>query len=180
MDDWQVSERRLLFEHPLLQVVVDTLTRGGQEWPYIYVVSPMEAVAVVALTGDGQLVLTRQYRHPVGEIIIDLPAGRMDDGEMPLEAAQRELREETGYRAGRWETLGRYNPYPGSMRAATNLFFATDLTPGGQNLDPGEELEVLLAPVGEVVAGIMSGRYLDFSLQYGVLLAQAKGLLPKD
>ena len=177
MDDWQVSERRVLFEHPWLEVVVDTLTRDGQDWPYIYVISPMESVAVVALTGDARLVLTRQYRHPVGEVLTDLPAGRMDEGEAPLEAAQRELREETGYRAGRWEALGRYNPYPGSMRAATHLFLATDLTPGAQQLDRGEELEVVLAPVDEVIDGILGGRYLDFSLQYGVLLARAKGLL---
>ena len=90
MDDWQVSERRVLFEHPWLEVVVDTLTRDGQDWPYIYVISPMESVAVVALTGDARLVLTRQYRHPVGEVLTDLPAGRMDEGEAPLEAAQRE------------------------------------------------------------------------------------------
>jgi ADP-ribose pyrophosphatase len=167
-----------LFEHPWLKVVLDTLTRDGQEWPYIYVVSPMDAVAVVALADEGRLVLTRQYRHPVGEIIYDLPAGRMDESEEPLVAAQRELEEETGFKAGRWESLGRYNPYPGSMRAATNLFFATDLTAGEQRLDPGEELETLLVPVEEVLEGILAGRYIDFSLQHGVLLAQAKGLLP--
>ena len=177
MNGWKVSESRLLFEHPWLRVVVDTLTRGGQEWPYIYVVSPMEAVAVVALAGEGRLVLTRQYRHPVGAVIYDLPAGRMDDGEEALAAARRELKEETGYEAGRWEALGRYNPYPGSMRAATNLFFAADLTPGEQRLDPGEELEVVLVPVEEVMEGILAGRYLDFSLQYGVLLARARGLI---
>lgn len=177
MDRWTVSERRNLFEHPWLQIVLDTLTRDGQEWPYIYVVSPMEAVAVVALTGDGKVVLTRQYRHPVEGIIFDLPAGRMDEGEEPLAAARRELEEETGYRAGKWESLARYNPYPGSMRAATNLFFATDLRPGQQHLDPAEELEVVLVPVDEVLDGILAGRYIDFSLQHGVLLARAKGLL---
>lgn len=177
MDRWQVSERRTLFEHPWLQIVLDTLTRDGQDWPYIYVVSPMEAVAVVALTADGKLVLTRQYRHPVGGIIYDLPAGRMGEREEPLAAARRELEEETGYRAGQWEALARYNPYPGSMRAATNLFFATDLRPGTQRLDPDEELEVVLIPVNEVVEGILAGRYIDFSLQYGILLARARGLL---
>jgi ADP-ribose pyrophosphatase len=134
-------------------------------------------VAAVALTDGGELVLTRQYRHPLGRVLIDVPAGRMSPGEEPSQAARRELLEETGYHAGYIQPLGRYTPFPGSLKVTAHLFFARDLRPGPQHLDPGEELEVILRPVDAIVEGILNGEYLDTSLQLGVLLARAKGLL---
>jgi ADP-ribose pyrophosphatase len=177
MRGWQVTERQVLLDHPWVRFVVDTLTRGGDSKPYFYLESPVDAVATVALTDGGELVLTRQYRHPLGRVLIDLPAGRMSPGEEPSQAARRELVEETGYLVGHIQPLGRYSPFPGSLKVTAHLFFACDLRPGPQRLDPGEELEVILRPVDAVVEGILSGEYLDTSLQLGVLLARAKGLL---
>ena len=133
---------------------------------------------VVGLTSDGRIVLTRQYRHPVREVIYDLPGGRVEPGEQPIEAARREFEEETGYRPGRLEWLCRYNQFPGSIKVATTVFFASDLTPTRQNLDEHEELEIVLMPAADVLNMILRGEVYDGSLQLGVLLARHKGLIP--
>jgi ADP-ribose pyrophosphatase len=175
-DSYTVIETRLVLDHPLVQVAVDTLEHDGRRLPYFSIRSPVEAVAVVALTADGHLLLTRQYRHPIGQVIYDLPAGRLEPGEAPLAGAARELEEETGWRAGRLVPLGYYNQFPGTLRAGTHLFFATDLTRTAQHLDDDEELEVVARPFAEVLAGVLNGDFVDGSLQMGVLLAAQKGL----
>jgi ADP-ribose pyrophosphatase len=178
MSPINVIASRLLFDHPWVQIVQDTLEIHGNSHPYIYLASPVEAVATVGLTSQGEIVLIRQYRHPIGREIFDLPAGSLSPGETPLEGARREFEEETGLLPGRMSPLGYYNQFPGSLRAATNLFFAADLIPTRQCLDPGEELEVVLMPAAEVVRMILDGEVIDGSLQLGVLLALTKGLLP--
>jgi ADP-ribose diphosphatase len=177
-DDYTVADSRILLDHAWVRVKQDTLEHGGRRFPYYYLESPVDSVAVVALTGGGDLVLARQYRHPIRQVIYDLPAGRLDPGEDPLAGAARELAEETGYRAGRMLPLGRYNPFPGSLKATGHLFFAADLTPGPRRLDEGEELEVVLMPFAEVLGRVLRGECLDGSLQLGVLLAAQKGLVP--
>jgi ADP-ribose pyrophosphatase len=177
VDSWEVTARKVLFDHPWVQIIVDTLERDGTTKPYYILESPVDAVATVALTADRQIVLARQYRHPIGRIIYDLPAGRAEPGEDPLIAARRELEEETGYRPGHIELMTVLNPFPGSLKVNLNVFFARDLTPGQQNLDPGEELEVHLRPFDEVYAEVVSGQHVDGALQVGVLLARAKGLV---
>ena len=176
--DYKVVDQVVLFENPMAKIVIDTLEYGGMRRKYFYLASPVEAVATVGVTTDGNLILTRQYRHPVGRVIYDLPAGRLNPGEDPLEGARREFEEETGYYPRQIEHLGYYNQFPGMLRAGTTLFFARDLEPTRQNLDEGEELEIVLKPVQEVLAMILAGELIDGSLQLGVLLALQKGLLP--
>jgi ADP-ribose pyrophosphatase len=177
MNQPKVLASRVLFDHPWARVMVDTLDCNGVEKPYFYLESPVDAVATVGLTANGEIILTRQYRHPLGRVIYDLPAGRLEPGEDPLEGARREFEEETGYYPQYIERLGVYNQFPGTLRVKTNLFFARDLIPTRQHLDEGEELERISIPVKEVLQMILSGEIVDGSLQLGVLLAYHKGLL---
>jgi len=177
-DTYSIVESRIVFEHAQVRVIMDTLEHNGRRSPYFYLEGPGEAVATIALTADGQIVLTRQYRHPVRAVIYDLPAGRLNPGESSIEGARRELEEETGYRAERIVPLGRYNQFPGALKVATTIFLATDLAPTRQRLDEGEELDVVLMPVREALAMILRGEVIDGSLQLGVLLAVQKGLIP--
>jgi ADP-ribose pyrophosphatase len=175
MFDFKLVSSQVLFDNPYARVILDTLEHDGVRRPYFYLTSPVEAVATVSLTNDGCIILTRQYRHPVGKVIYDLPAGHLESGENPLEGARREFEEETGYYPRRIEPLGYYNQFPGVLRAATNLFFATDLEKTAQHLEPGEVLETVHMPVNEVLHMILKGEIIDGSLQLGVLLAIQKG-----
>jgi ADP-ribose pyrophosphatase len=175
MFNFKLVSSQVLFDNPYAQVILDTLEHDGVRRPYFYLTSPVEAVATVSLTNDGCIILTRQYRHPVGKVIYDLPAGHLESGENPLEGARREFEEETGYYPRRMEPLGYYNQFPGVLRAATNLFFATDLEKTAQHLEPGEVLETVHMPVNEVLHMILRGEIIDGSLQLGVLLAVQKG-----
>jgi len=176
MDRWQTTERKIAFDHPWVRMIVDTITRDEISKQYTFLESPVDSVATVAVTADRRIVLTRQYRHPFESVIYDLPAGRAEPGEQPVASAQRELEEETGYRPGKIVPLGRMSPFPGSLKVTMHLFFASELTPGAQRLDEGEELEVRLRPFDEVYAEALEGKFIDASLQLGVLLARAKGL----
>ncbi len=175
--EYVVISSQILFENARARILVDRLEHNGVQRSHFYLVSPVEAVATVGLTDERRIILTRQYRHPVGQIIYDLPAGHLNPGENPLDGARREFEEETGFFPHQMEKLGYYNQFPGTLRAGTHLFFATHLTPSRQKLDVGEELELVFLPVGAVLEMILNGEIIDGSLQLGVLLALQKGLL---
>jgi ADP-ribose pyrophosphatase len=175
MFDFKLIASQVLFDNSYAQVIQDILEYKGIQRPYFYLTSPVEAVATVSLTNEGCIILTHQYRHPVGKVIYDLPAGHLEPGEEPIEGARREFEEETGYFPGHMEKLGYYNQFPGVLRAATNLFFATELKKTQQNLEPGEVLETVHLPVSQVLGMILDGEFIDGSLQLGVLLALQKG-----
>ena len=177
MFDYKLISSQVLFDNPYARVILDTLEYAGVQRPYFYLTSPVDAVATVSLTHEGCIILTRQYRHPIRQIIYDLPAGHLEPGEEPIQGARREFEEETGYFPRHIEKLGYYNQFPGVLRAATNLFFATDLVQTNQHLEPGEVLETVHKPVNEVIEMIINGNIIDGSLQLGVLLALQKGLL---
>jgi len=177
MTEYKIIQSEILFDHPYARVIVDTLEYNGIKHPYFYLTSPIDAVATVGLTQEGCIILTRQYRHPVRQVIYDLPAGHLEPGEDPLQGARREFEEETGYFPQIIEKLGYYNQFPGVLRVATNLFFATQLVKTRQQLEPGEILETVHLPVGEVISMITNGDIIDGSLQLGVLLALQKGWL---
>ncbi len=180
MDDWEVLTTDYLLDTPWVKIIKDRLRRrnSAEERDYYYLTSPGEAVAIVALTDDGRVLLTRQYRHPVRRIIWDLPAGAMQPGEDPAAAARRELLEETGYRAGELVQLAYFNQFPGSMNIGTHLFMAKTLTWVGQRLDPGEELEIIAMPFDQALEMVVNGDVIDGALMLGLLLVAQKGLVP--
>jgi ADP-ribose pyrophosphatase len=113
-----------------------------------YIVHP-GAVMVIPLLenafGQIELVLERQFRYPVGRVMIEFPAGKLDPGEDCFECAVRELREETGYRAREWAHAGVLHPVIAYSTEFIDIWFARDLLPGPRNLDEGEFLEVFTA-----------------------------------
>ena len=173
----RILATQVLFDHPGVRIVIDVLEWETERQRYFYMQSPIEAVATLGVTEDNQVLLTRQYRHPIREVIYDLPAGRLNPNELPLEGARREFEEETGYLPRHIEPLGRYNQFPGMLRAYTNLFFARDLQATQQHLDPGEVLEVVKLPVSQVLQMVLQGEIIDGSLQIGLLMALQKKLI---
>ena len=154
-----------LFTGNFLRVRRDTvaLPDGGQSTRE-YVVHP-GAVMVVPWTTDAQgalrVVLERQYRYPVAQVIIEFPAGKRDGGEDLLLCAQRELREETGYLAGEWAHACVLHPLVAYSTEFIDVWFARDLVAGARALDDGEFLDVITATPDELLQWCRDGRVTD-------------------
>ena len=132
----------------------------GSETVREYVRHP-GAVGIVALLADGRVVLERQYRYPLGRDFLEIPAGKLEPGEQHELTAKRELLEETGYVAKEWTRLGVIHNAIGYSDEAIELWLAKGLEQRGQNLDPGEFLEVVTLPFAETLAMIRDGRITD-------------------
>lgn len=129
------------------------------------------AVAVVAVDQQGQVVLVRQYRHPVGRPLDELPAGKLEPGEDPLLAAQRELEEETGLVAGSWREIGDFFTAPGFADERMHLYLALDLRPGQVNPDEDEDLQTFRLSLRDAARAAAEGRFHDAKTVAGLLLA---------
>jgi ADP-ribose pyrophosphatase len=119
------------------------------------------AAVVLPVLEDGSIVLIRNYRFAVDEELLELPAGILEPPEPPAACAARELAEETGYAAGRIEELGRFFSGPGTCDEVMHAFVATELTPGEQNLEPGEQIKVHVAREADVRDMLLDGRIHD-------------------
>jgi ADP-ribose pyrophosphatase len=117
----------------------------------------------------GRVLLVRQYRLPARRYLWELPAGRMDPGETPLQAAKRELKEETGYKAKRWTRIASYWPSPGFLAEKMNLYLAEDLTPGEQKPMEDERIETRWFTSKELDAQIAAGKMEDGKTLIGYL-----------
>ena len=150
-----------MFDGALLHVRRDRvrLPNGGQATRE-YVVHP-GAVLIVPILADGRLVLERQFRYPVGRVMLEFPAGKIDPQEAPIATAMRELVEEAGYTAGHWQPIGTVHPEIGYSTEAIAMYVATDLTHVGARLDEGEFLDVVLLTEDEVLAAFDSGDVTD-------------------
>lgn len=157
----ELVESTVAFDGHFFKVRSDTVRLpDGEKAPRQYVSHP-GAVTIVAVREDGRILLERQYRHPLRRVLLELPAGKLDPGEAPLETGQRELLEETGYRAGRWTALGCMTPCVGYSDELLWYFLAEDLEFAGQQLDEGELIEVVEFSPQEFEAAIRDGRITD-------------------
>ncbi|HBN96756.1 MAG TPA: ADP-ribose pyrophosphatase [Firmicutes bacterium] len=125
--------------------------------------------AATLVVEDGNVLLVEQYRPAAGRLMLELPAGTIDRAEPPIECAQRELQEETGYSAENWETLGHIYPTPGYTNEILYLFLASNITKGEQNLDEGEDIKVRWVPLAEVAEMIDNGGINDAKTIISVL-----------
>jgi ADP-ribose pyrophosphatase len=119
------------------------------------------AVVVLAFVQDDTLLLLRQKRHAVGQVLMELPAGTLEKGENPMNCAGRELQEETGYLAARIKPIGSFYSSPGILSEKMHAFAAFDLTKTHQALDEGEELEVSEVGFDEAIEMIRTGEIQD-------------------
>ena len=149
---WKVLDTEYLIKRPWLTARRDhLLLPDGREIPEYYVLEYPDWVNVIAITRDGQFVMERQYRHALGCTCYELPCGVMEEGETPLNAAKRELEEETGYGGGEWKELMVLSANPGTMTNLTHCFLATGVEKiAEQHLDATEDLEIHLLTREEV------------------------------
>ncbi len=140
----------------------------GKQATREYVLHP-GAVMVIPLFDDGRVLLERQYRYPLGRVMVEYPAGKLDDNEDELACAQRELREETGYTAREWHFLTRIHPIISYSTEFIDIFLARGLTSGERNLDDGEFLETFVAELAQVTEWIRTGAVTDVKTIIGTL-----------
>lgn len=145
----------------MLDVRIDTvrLSDGGHATRE-YIVHP-GAVAVVALLDDGRLVMERQYRYPLGRVVLEVPAGKIDPGESIWRCAQRELAEETGYRAREWARAGVLHNACAYSTEGIEIWFARGLHLGERQLDHGELIDILPMSMDELDALAGRGELTD-------------------
>ncbi len=155
-----VSSRELL-KNKLFTVVDETATDpSGFEIHRSIVRHPGSAV-MMAVDDRDRVLLVKQFRLPAERELWELPAGRIDPGETPLQAAKRELREETGYSAKKWVKLAAFWASPGYVDERMNLFLAQELAAGEQQPMEDERIEMQWFPKKELQAMIRAGKILD-------------------
>ena len=144
---------------------------NGREYDIDFVRHP-GAAAVVAVDDGGRVCLVRQYRHGIADFLWEIPAGKLDPGEAPDRCAVRELAEETGVTAGRWNPLGLYIPAPSLFTELIHLYLARDLRVGAANPDADEDLEVQWLPFEEAMQRVVRGEWNDGKTAMALLRAQ--------
>ncbi len=172
----------LLFKGNFLHAQRDTVRLpDGHTATREYVIHP-GAVVVVPLLDDGRLVLERQFRYPIGHVMIEFPAGKLDAGEPPLVCGQRELLEETGYSAREWAYAGVMHLAVAYSTEIIHLYFARGLSLGERQLDLGESLDVFTATPAELAAWCRDGSVTDAKTLTCVLWLQnvLSGAWPLD
>ena len=136
-----------------------------------YIVHP-GAVCILPLFDDGRILLERQYRYPLQQAIVELPAGKIDPGEATAATARRELLEETGYVAQHWVRLTTIHPVCAYSTEQVEIWLARDLKFQGAKLDEGEFLETFILPVDEALQWVRSGRVSDVKTIIGIQWAE--------
>jgi ADP-ribose pyrophosphatase len=169
MADPKLLKSEMVFNGGHIQVRVDRVIEpAGHETTREIVVHP-GAVCVVARPGNDDVILIRQYRHSAGGELIEIPAGGLDPGEDPLEAARRELEEETGYSASKIIPHGSFWTTPGFTTEYMWLYEATDLKKTQTNPDEDEVIEVDIVKISEALQMIQDGRIRDAKTILGLL-----------
>lgn len=162
MGPWIRHERRIAYRNDWITVYHDDVTRpGGSPGIYGVVHFANTAVGVVAIDAEDRVVLVGQHRYPLDAMSWEIPEGGSPLDENPLEGAQRELREETGLKAGTWRQLGRYHLSNSISDEEAYLYLATDLAPGPSAPDATEELALRWVGFDEALRMSESGEIND-------------------
>ena len=165
------STSDVLAVSPWRSVLTDEFRRAdGRQSSYTYLAVP-RAVFVVAVTRAHELVLVRQYRHPVRDWTLEVPAGSLEDGESALQAAKRELHEEVGGRAACWHHLSRFYSSSAHLSLRSDAFLATGVELSTPDPDEEESLATVLLPLDAALARARAGGFVEGQTALAILLA---------
>ena len=168
----QTVDSEYKFNGRLIRLRTDTVLLPNGNRASREIVEHSGGVGVVALTDDGRIMTVRQYRHAMKEVVLEIPAGKLEKGEDPLLAAKRELAEEVGVTAENWRYLGALYATPGYCEEIDRLYLATGLTLGESHPDPEEFLERGSMPLTDAVEAVMRGDIPDAKTQTAILKVQ--------
>jgi 8-oxo-dGTP pyrophosphatase MutT (NUDIX family) len=169
---WRTVGRRTVYRNPWLSVREDQVIRpDGTEGIYGVVEIP-PSCGIVAVRDDGQVALVGQWRYVHDKFSLEIPTGGSEPGETPLEAAQRELAEETGLRAGHWAGLGTVDNSNGVTTDVAHIFLARQLRSGPAAEDGAEPLQLRWMPFADAVRLVMTGEITESVSVAGILKAE--------
>jgi ADP-ribose pyrophosphatase len=166
-----VTSTRRIYDGRIVSLREDEVRLADGRSARREVVEHADVVAVVPIDSEGNVVLVRQYRLPAGESLLEVPAGGVDDGESPEDAAQRELREETGLRAGKLERLTGFYVSPGYCTEFIHVYLAKDLVDDPIDGDEDEDISIERMPLDEAVRLVGRDEIRDGKSIVGLLLA---------
>jgi ADP-ribose pyrophosphatase len=158
-----------VFDGRVVHLYKDTVELPNGKHTTREVIRHAGAVAIVPLTYDNKVIVERQFRYPLNRVITEIPAGKIDIGEEPLDAAKRELKEETGYTATKWYYLGGYHPTPAYTDECIHMYLARGLERGEQNLDNGEFLNVMEVDLDYLALDVLNNKITDGKTQTAIL-----------
>lgn len=159
-----------VFTGVILDVNKDTVKLPNGKIATRELIRHVGAVCIVPLTDDGKVIMERQFRYPMDEVIYEIPAGKLDSkNENPELAARRELREETGYIPGKMTHLGLFYPAAAYSDERINMYLATELAKGETELDEDEFLDIEEVPLDELVRLIAEGKVPDGKTQAAIM-----------
>ncbi|MDD2484204.1 MAG: NUDIX hydrolase [Eubacteriales bacterium] len=166
------SER--IYEGKILNLRKDKVHVVGDKTSYREIVEHNGGVTIAAITDEGCMVMVRQFRKAAEKVVLEAPAGKIDGEEAPLTAAIRELKEETGYTAGRIEHLTSFYSSIGYSDEKLHLYLATDLLPGETCFDPSEAIDIYEYPLAELKKMVLNGEIEDAKTIAAILIACEK------
>ena len=172
-----VINHQEIYRGRIVTVHVDTIRQASGGATIREVVLHPGGVTAVPVLDDGRLLLIRQFRYPIGKFILELPAGKLDSGQPPLETIARELEEETGHRAGTLTHECTFYTTPGISNESIHLFIARDLTQSAQCLEEGEHITLEAYSPEECLRKIEAGEITDGKTILGILWYQMKFIL---
>lgn len=169
-ENWISTEE--IFDGRILHVINDKVKLPDNTISSREVIRHIGAVCVIPITDNNEVIVERQYRYPVADVLTEIPAGKLDSkDEDRLEAAKRELREETGYTADKWIDLGIFYPAAAYSDEKITLYMAKGLHEGERELDEDEYINVEKIPLKDLVDDVMAGKIPDNKTQMAVLKA---------
>ncbi len=161
-----------IFDGVILHVVKDKIKLSNGNTSSREVIRHIGAVCIIPITDNNEVIIERQYRYPFDEVITEIPAGKLESKtEDRLEAAKRELEEETGFSANKWTVLGDFYPAAAYSDERITMYLAQDLQKGIQHLDDDELLNVKKVPLSDLVDDVMAGKIPDSKTQVAILKA---------
>lgn len=165
---------RSIFRGKIIKLKVDTVQLPDGRESTREIIEHRGAVAIVAVNDDKDIFLVRQYRKPVENVLLEIPAGTMEIDEDPMDCARRELSEETGLTASSWEPIVSYYSAPGFCDEKLHLYMATGLKPGETHPDQDEFLELIKIPLREAYDLILNGTIVDGKSIIGIQYAMKR------